>query len=242
VILSHTPMRALAAKYADRPVLISGRHDVLNVARAYGFSKALSTEQLGAAYPASTPFISYLGGQQQQGEQQQGQQQCPVWDRGWGTEEEPIAAVLVMHDPSDWARDLQLLSDVLLTRGVPARLAAAPEGAPPVALYFSNADLLWVNEFPRCGGRCRHSGSAGPDPPGLRPSLEAGVGPRQHMVQARPSAWPQRLAPAPRLSSPAASPGGPFTCCRPPPPIPLAAGHGSARARSPPPSTRCTSA
>jgi ribonucleotide monophosphatase NagD (HAD superfamily) len=164
VILSHTPMRALAAQYAHRPVLVSGRHDVLRVARAYGFSQALSTRQLGAAYPTATPFSAYPGGHQQgqQGQHQQQLQQhhqrhhqqhqelCPVKDLGWGTEEAPIAAVLVMHDPDDWSRDLQLLTDVLLTRGVPTRLAA-PEGAPPVALYFSNADLLWANEFPRWG-------------------------------------------------------------------------------------------
>eukprot|EP00775_Hariotina_reticulata_P006312 gene6312-6547_t len=37
VVLSHTPMRALAARLAEQCVLVSGRHDVINVATSYGF-------------------------------------------------------------------------------------------------------------------------------------------------------------------------------------------------------------
>lgn len=33
-----------------------------------------------------------------------------------GSEENPFAAVLVLKDPSDWYRDLQLILDVVLTR------------------------------------------------------------------------------------------------------------------------------
>ena len=31
----------------------------------------------------------------------------------------PFAAVLVMHDPSDWYHDLQLITDVIMTSGRP---------------------------------------------------------------------------------------------------------------------------
>ncbi|GIM10257.1 hypothetical protein Vretimale_14057 [Volvox reticuliferus] len=59
VILSHTPMRDLVAELAQRPVLVSGRGDVLNVARSYGLQRVLHTRQLGRAMPAATPFSTY---------------------------------------------------------------------------------------------------------------------------------------------------------------------------------------
>ncbi len=166
VILSHTPMRGLVSSLADLPVLVSGRKDELNVARTYGFNKVLTTRQLGAAYPTATPFSRYStpsSAQQQHGDshkhrqehqqhhqhQQQGleQQACPVRDLGYATDDAPIAAVLVMNDPDDWYRDLQLITDVILTRGVPTRLHTDDDA--PVKLFFSNPDLLWANEFPR---------------------------------------------------------------------------------------------
>ncbi|GLC44804.1 hypothetical protein PLESTB_001212300 [Pleodorina starrii] len=59
VILSHTPMRDLVPELAQRPVLVSGRGDVLNVARSYGLQRVLHTRQLGRAMPAATPFSTY---------------------------------------------------------------------------------------------------------------------------------------------------------------------------------------
>jgi hypothetical protein len=60
VILAHTPMRELAAgALAEQPVLVSGRGRSLEVARAYGFRRALNTRQLGAAMPPATPFSAY---------------------------------------------------------------------------------------------------------------------------------------------------------------------------------------
>lgn len=59
VILSHTPMRDLVPQLAEAPVLVSGRGDVLAVARGYGLGRVLHTRQLGRAMPAATPFSSY---------------------------------------------------------------------------------------------------------------------------------------------------------------------------------------
>lgn len=49
-------------------------------------------------------------------------------DLGLGTERRPIEAVLVMNDPDDWYRDLQLIVDVLLSGGVPERRGEPPAG------------------------------------------------------------------------------------------------------------------
>lgn len=53
--------------------------------------------------------------------------------------------------PCCCCRDLQLMVDVLLSRGTPGH--PPPPGAPPVEVYLSNPDLLWANEFsaPRFG-------------------------------------------------------------------------------------------
>ncbi|KAG1677369.1 hypothetical protein FOA52_010748 [Chlamydomonas sp. UWO 241] len=97
-------------------------------------------ERLGAAMPSSTPLSSYSPSSAGP---------CPVADLGLSSEAAPIEAVLVMNDPEDWYRDLQLLVDVLMSGGVPMRRDMMPEGAQPVPLYFSNGDLLWANDFPR---------------------------------------------------------------------------------------------
>ncbi|PNH09146.1 hypothetical protein TSOC_004266 [Tetrabaena socialis] len=157
VILSHTPMTDLLPALADRPVLVSGRGEVLSVARSYGFTRALHTRQLGAAMPAATPFSTYPpepapaappGGD---ASSPSAPACCPVRDLGLATEAHPIDTILVMTDPDDWYRDAQLICDVLTGAGVPTRspAAAAAAGAPPVKLIFSNPDLLWANDFPK---------------------------------------------------------------------------------------------
>ncbi|KAG2493577.1 hypothetical protein HYH03_008096 [Edaphochlamys debaryana] len=173
VILSHTPMRDLVPELAQQPVLVSGRGDVLQVAREYGFQRVLHTRELGRAMPAATPFSRYPPDDRASGSgapgpspaTSQGAAQgtapapvpssppspCPVRDLGLGTDAHPINTVLVMTDPDDWYRDCQLIIDVLTGAGVPSRTpaAAAAVGAPAVKLVFSNPDLLWANEFPK---------------------------------------------------------------------------------------------
>ena len=55
VVLSHTPYRELAKDLGDKPVVISGR-GASEVAKAYGFMKAVTTSQLSARYPTAVPF------------------------------------------------------------------------------------------------------------------------------------------------------------------------------------------
>ena len=50
----------------------------------------------------------------------------------------PIRAVLVFADPSDWARDLQLIMDVVVSGGVP--------GGEPAA----NGECSLLTRFPSC--------------------------------------------------------------------------------------------
>jgi hypothetical protein len=60
VVLSHTPMRPLAAVLGQQPVLVVGRHEVAAVAASYGFRKVLTTRQLAAALgPGALPFLKH---------------------------------------------------------------------------------------------------------------------------------------------------------------------------------------
>lgn len=144
VVLSHTPFRPLAPKYAHQPVLIVGRGHIVEVAKHYGFKNIITTSKLAKALPTAVPFWK----------------ESSVWSSGpsadryypplrYGTPEDPIRAVFVFSDPEDWYKDLQLVSDVLVGRGVLSRRhEEVPPDAPPVAVYFSNPDLLWANEHP----------------------------------------------------------------------------------------------
>ena len=60
----------------------------------------------------------------------------------------PISAIFVFHDPRNWALDIQIIIDVIQSRGVINR-ALPLDGATPVELVFCNPDLLWRSEFPR---------------------------------------------------------------------------------------------
>jgi len=60
----------------------------------------------------------------------------------------PISAIFVFHDPRNWALDIQIIIDVIQSRGIIDRLRPE-DGATPVELIFCNPDLLWRSEFPR---------------------------------------------------------------------------------------------
>jgi len=75
-----------------------------------------------------------------------------------------IDAILVFHDPRDWALDMQLVIDILLSsRGIMGTYSSKnndpnlpnrgfqQDGQPPI--YFSNPDLWWAAEYhlPRLG-------------------------------------------------------------------------------------------
>ncbi|PSC67257.1 HAD-superfamily subfamily IIA hydrolase [Micractinium conductrix] len=141
VVLSHTPMRQLTSQYAQQPVLVAGRGQVREVAFHYGFKQVVTPKQLVRAMPAAVPFHEDQG-------LFPGSADLPCYTRElkYGSPQHPIRAIMVFTDPSDWYRELQLMIDVLTSRGAPGH--APPPGTPPVEVYFSNPDLLWANEFP----------------------------------------------------------------------------------------------
>jgi HAD superfamily hydrolase (TIGR01456 family) len=139
VILSHSPMAMLGAHTTlpDGPpahgkelVLTIGYTDVRRVARSYGFEHVLTPEDLMNKYPTLVPHLTDHGAR------------APMRDlpvTHYEHELESIAAVLVMHDPVDWYRDLQIVLDVLTL--------PRPAGHPSAAIYFSNPDFVYSGAF-----------------------------------------------------------------------------------------------
>lgn len=59
----------------------------------------------------------------------------------------PIHAAFVFHDPRNWALDVQVLCDIILSGGI----VGGPYHEPsvPVELVFCNPDLIWRSDFDR---------------------------------------------------------------------------------------------
>ncbi|TMW60080.1 hypothetical protein Poli38472_000122 [Pythium oligandrum] len=126
MILSHTPMRGLAEKFRDSRILLLGSSDVNNVAREYGFKKITTVEDLARHSPGQFAFKTYE------------QKNAPYHD-------EPIEAIIIMHDPIDWAPELQITVDVLIG-GNPLG-SGRPDGT-QTPLFISNEDFVFSSEYP----------------------------------------------------------------------------------------------
>lgn len=126
VILSHTPMQRLVQKYHQRPVLVMGSMKVPQIAASYGFAKILTIPDLLHAEPTSYPFGPVV----------------PQRPRLFP--EEPIAAIVIMYDPIDWAPELQLAVDVLVGGQVLGSKSGQKSQTP---LYVSNQDFTFSGEY-----------------------------------------------------------------------------------------------
>ncbi|KAG8949078.1 hypothetical protein FRC00_008277, partial [Tulasnella sp. 408] len=66
----------------------------------------------------------------------------------------PFEAIIVIHDPRDWALDVQVSVDILRSRNGICREPYKPDaelGSDPennVELIFCNPDLLWKSDYP----------------------------------------------------------------------------------------------
>ncbi|KAI9510922.1 HAD-like domain-containing protein, partial [Russula earlei] len=133
---SHTILKSSAHKYADKPVLVlGGKRDVLRrVAESYGLRQVYTTLDVKAWNPSVWPFHDLTFEEK-------------ASTRAIDFSKMPIAAIFVFHDPRNWALDVQVMIDVIQSRGFVDRHRPA-EGATPVELIFCNPDLLWRSEFP----------------------------------------------------------------------------------------------
>jgi hypothetical protein len=141
VVLSHTPMRPLAAALGQQPVLVVGRHKVA-VAASYGFSKVLTTRQLAAALgPGALPFLprsSDSAGRQM--------------DAGMVEGIEAYEAYSLSHTPSlNLSGGLVQIHAKLMhpcRRVISAVHTAASASKPMCSLLGASIALLWLMPYP----------------------------------------------------------------------------------------------
>ena len=108
VVLNHTPMLEVVRRLVSHPaapVLVAGRGDCEGVARSAGLLGAVSSRRVHAALPGAwTHSGDPLPGAA-----------APHPDGGGVPGK--VEAVVVMHDPDDWGRDIQICLDMIFTGG-----------------------------------------------------------------------------------------------------------------------------
>jgi len=136
---SHTILKSITHKYANKPVLVlGGKGNVLRkVAESYGFQHVYTTLDIKAWNPDVWPFHDLTPEER-------------TCARPIDFSTTPISAIFVFHDPRNWALDVQVMVDVIQSRGIVGRPRPVDGAtATPVEVIFCNPDLLWRSEFPR---------------------------------------------------------------------------------------------
>lgn len=128
--LAHSPMRSLLSEYRDKMVLVVGPDKVRKVAENYGFNKFLMPQDIFALNHHVWPFIKPL-----------------THHDTHDLSHLHFSAILMMHDSTDWGRDMQIMYDALRSsNGKYLEFAASNQQALPI--YFSHSDLVWKSTYP----------------------------------------------------------------------------------------------
>ncbi|XP_022069448.2 haloacid dehalogenase-like hydrolase domain-containing 5 [Acanthochromis polyacanthus] len=136
VMLSHSPLRMLTQFHKMR-VLVSGQGPVEEVAHNLGFENVVTIDMLREAYPV-LDVVDH---------NRRPKDSIPT-TKGLP----PIDAVILFGEPIRWETNLQLIVDVLLTRGNPDNSWSSTQ-YPHIPVLACNMDLLWMAEAknPRFG-------------------------------------------------------------------------------------------
>ncbi|KAJ9155223.1 HAD hydrolase [Pleurostoma richardsiae] len=165
-VQSHTPFRQMTDTLADSPILVTGSDAARAraIAEAYGFRSVITSADVLAAQPSVYPFDPLLESVYASTARPL---PAPLYRPGAGVPLEEclrVAAIFVFNDPRDWALDIQLVADLLLShRGYLGTYSARngdaslpnsgwqEDGQP--GLHFSNADIFWSTGYhlPRFG-------------------------------------------------------------------------------------------
>ena len=190
LILSHTPFRALD-QLKGKTVLVTGGDPprCRRIAHGYGFKSVLIPGDLHLHYREFWPFNQKIDGLYTPGSGdylldlpgQPAEAAAEGTGGGGGVEEKElsttngtsdggapppleISAILIFNDPRDWSLDIQLITDLLLTRGGRLGTWSPLNGNPALPnhgyqqdsqpqIFFSHNDLLWSTGYhlPRLG-------------------------------------------------------------------------------------------
>ncbi|KAI1391957.1 putative HAD superfamily hydrolase [Hypoxylon trugodes] len=163
-IQSHTPFQELVHRFPDdaedegglrdKNILVTGSDAARcrAIAERYGFRHVITPADILVAQPTIWPFDPLM------------QELYASTARPLPSPNPVISAIFVFNDPRDWALDIQIITDLLLSRGgelgtYSSRNGRADlencgwqgDGQPP--LFFSNPDLFWSAAYhlPRFG-------------------------------------------------------------------------------------------
>ncbi|KAH6950388.1 HAD-like domain-containing protein [Ilyonectria sp. MPI-CAGE-AT-0026] len=153
-VQSHTPFRLLVDEFKDKNILVTGSDaaKIRNVAEQYGFTSVVTPADILTASPNIWPFDPLL------------ESVYSKTARPLPSDQLKIDGIFVFNDPRDWALDIQLIVDLLLSeKGVLGTYSPQngkyglpnggwqSDGQP--SIFFSNPDLLWSTSYhqPRFG-------------------------------------------------------------------------------------------
>ncbi|KKZ61715.1 HAD-superfamily subfamily IIA hydrolase [[Emmonsia] crescens] len=168
IIQSHTPFADLVKgneeqdALEDKCVLVVGGENgkCRSVAQEYGFKSVVTPGDIFRSHPEIWPFSDAFNDYYRRFTSQLPRQIDAVDP----SKSLKIDAILVFNDPRDWALDIQIIIDILLSsQGIVGTYSSKnnnpdlpnrgyqQNGQPP--LYFSNPDLLWAAQYhqPRLG-------------------------------------------------------------------------------------------
>jgi HAD superfamily hydrolase (TIGR01456 family) len=171
-IQSHTPIADFLQTFPDHPsgdglpaestILVLGgeANNCRSVAESYGFRNVVTPADILTAHPEMWPFSHVFSGYYSRFAQPLVRPINPSSP----SSSLKIDAIFVFNDPRDWALDIQLILDILLSNSGILGTVSERNGdkslpndgyqqhdQPP--LYFSNPDLLWAASYhlPRLG-------------------------------------------------------------------------------------------
>ncbi|KAK2808944.1 hypothetical protein FQN50_004217 [Emmonsiellopsis sp. PD_5] len=168
IIQSHTPFAELVKgngkqeALENKCVLVVGGGDAKcrSVAKEYGFKSIVTPGDIFRSHPSIWPFSDAFNDYYKRFT-------SPIprpINAADPSKSLKIDAILVFNDPRDWALDIQIIVDLLLSsQGILGTYSAKnnnadlpnrgfqQDGQPPI--YFSNPDLLWAAQYhqPRLG-------------------------------------------------------------------------------------------
>ncbi|KLO09493.1 HAD hydrolase [Schizopora paradoxa] len=137
---SHTVLKSIVHKYAEKPVLVLGGRPgaVPRVAAEYGFRNVSTTLDILRWNPSVWPFHDLDETEKAFLESR------PTFDPSTR-----FSAIIVFHDPRNWALDVQITCDILRSDGyVLPSSKPRKTGDDDVKLIFCNPDLLWGSDYP----------------------------------------------------------------------------------------------
>eukprot|EP00904_Undaria_pinnatifida_P009049 jgi/Undpi1/5274/HiC_scaffold_2.g00555.m1 len=132
VVLSHSPMRTLAPAYAGKRVMVLGSSAKEIAEEDLGLSETVTPEEFAAEWPGIFHFT---------GDRYYVKRNLP--ERKAGSEQpRPVSAIMVLHDPLDWALEVQVVVDLL--RGGTPPGSGGPSQTP---MHISNPDFVFASAY-----------------------------------------------------------------------------------------------